>query len=116
MANYHLNQVAITGHLTRDPELLTLPSGHVLCVMQIATNHRSRNDVTGAWEEWPDYFTIKAFGVQARTAHEYLRKGQGVAIGGRLSSRRTHSADPQHALATEIIAGTVQFLSPPRGR
>jgi single-strand DNA-binding protein len=115
MSTYHLNQVAITGNLTRDPELVTLPSGHVLCEMQIATNRRSRNDVTGAWEEWPDFFTVKAFGFQARTTHEHLCKGQGVAISGRLSSRRTHSTDPQHKWATEIVADTVQFLSRPQG-
>jgi len=115
MTTYHLNQVAITGHLTRDPELVTLPSGHILCLMQIATNRRSRNDVTGAWEEWPDYFTVKAFGFQARTAHEHLCKGQGVAIAGRLSSRRMHSTLLKEEMATEIIADTVQFLSPPQG-
>ncbi len=115
MSTVNINQVAITGCLTRDPELVTLPSGHVFCEMQVASNHRSRNDVTGVWEEWPDYFTVKAFGHQARTSHEHLCKGQGVAISGRLSSRRVLDADgaPQHV--TEIMAGAVQFLSRPRG-
>jgi single-stranded DNA-binding protein len=84
--------------------------------MEVATNYRSRNNVTGAWEEWADSFTVKAFGFQARTSHEYLSKGQGVAISGRLSSRRTQSTDPQHQWATEIVADTVQFLSPPQAR
>jgi single-strand DNA-binding protein len=112
----NLNQVAVTGNLTRDPELVTSPSGHVRCEMQLASNRRSWNDVTNAWEEWADFFTVKAFGFQARTSHEYLRKGKGVAISGRLSSRRTHSDDPEHYWAIEIIADAVQFLSPPSGR
>jgi single-strand DNA-binding protein len=112
----NLNQVAITGNLTRDPVLVELPSGHVFCEMQVASHRRSRNEITGAFEEWADFFTVKAFGFQARTTHEHLRRGQGVAIAGRLSSRRTHSADPQHYWATEIIADAVQFLARPAPR
>jgi single-strand DNA-binding protein len=108
----NLNQVAVTGNLSRDPVLVELPSGRVICEMQIASHRRSRNDLTGAWEEWADFFTVKAFGFQARTTHEHLCKGQGVAVSGRLSSRRTHDSDPQHYWATEIIAEAVQFLSP----
>jgi single-strand DNA-binding protein len=111
-----INQVAITGCLTREPALITLPSGHVLCEIQIASNHKSHNDVTGIWEEWPDYFTVKAFGHQARTAHEHLCKGQGVAIQGRLSSRLVVGADGAAQYVVEIMAGVVQFLSRPRGR
>jgi single-strand DNA-binding protein len=112
----NLNQVAITGNLSRDPVLVELASGHIVCEMQIASHRRSRDEVTGAWEEWADFFTVKAFGFQARTTHEHLCKGQGVAVSGRLSSRRTHSPDPEYPWATEIIAEAVQFLSPPPGR
>lgn len=116
MSTVNLNQVAITGNLTRDPMLVELPSGHVLCEMQLASHRRSRDEITGAWTEWPDYFTVKAFGFQARTSHQHLRKGQGVGIQGCLSSRRVPGPDgaPQHI--AEIIAGAVQFLDRPRGR
>lgn len=116
MGTVNLNQLAITGNLTRDPQLLELPSGHVLCEMQIACHRRSQDELTGEWQEWPDYFTVKAFGFQARTSHQHLRKGHGVAISGRLSSRRATGPDgtPQHI--AEIIAEAVQFLARPNGR
>ncbi len=116
MGTVNLNQIAITGNLTRDPKLQRLPSGHVVCEMQIACHRRSQDELTGEWQEWPDYFTAKAFGHQARTTHQHLRKGHGVAISGRLSSRRATGPDgePQHI--TEIIAEAVQFLAPPKGR
>ncbi len=116
MGTVNLNQVAITGNLTRDPQLQRLPSGHTICEMQIACHRRSCDELTGEWREWPDYFTAKAFGHQARTTHQHLRKGHGAAISGRLSSRRTTGPDgePQHA--TEIIAEAVQFLARPNGR
>jgi single-strand DNA-binding protein len=112
----NLNQVAITGNLTREPSLVTLASGHVLCEFQLASHHRSRDEVSGAWQEWADYFTVKAFGFQARTSHRGLSKGSGVAISGRLSSRRVLGPDgvPQHI--AEIIAEAVQFLARPPGR
>jgi single-strand DNA-binding protein len=112
----NLNQVAITGNLTREPSLVTLASGHVLCEFQLASHHRSRDEVSGAWQEWADYFTVKAFGFQARTSHRALSKGSGVAVSGRLSSRRVTGPDgaPQHV--AEIIAEAVQFLARPPGR
>lgn len=47
----NLNQVAMTGNLTRDPVLLELPSGHILCEMSLACHRRSRDEITGEWRE-----------------------------------------------------------------
>ncbi len=116
MGTTNLNQVAITGNLTRDPKLRRLPSGHTIVELQIASHRRSRDEATGEWKEWPDYFTAKAFGHQARTTHRHLRKGHGVAIAGRLSSRRTTGPNGEPKHATEIIAETVQFLARPKGQ
>lgn len=116
----NLNQVALTGNLTRDPTLITLPSGHVLCEMQLACHHRSRDELTGVWSEWPDYFTIKAFGHRARTTHRHLRRGHGVGVTGRLSSRRVRADGDgdgwQVRHEVEVIAEAVQFLARPPGR
>jgi single-strand DNA-binding protein len=111
----NLNQVAITGNLTRDPTLVTLPSGHVICELRLASHHRKRDEVSGAWQEWADYFTVKAFGFQARTSHKGLSKGSGVAISGRLSSRRVTDPDGAPRHVAEIIAEAVQFLARPPG-
>jgi single-strand DNA-binding protein len=112
----NLNLVALTGNLTRDPVLVELPSGHIRCELQLASHHRSRDALTGEWREWPDYFTVKAFGFQARTVHRHLRKGHGVAISGRLCTRRVPGADGAPLHLVEIVAEVVQFLSRPRGR
>jgi single stranded DNA-binding protein len=115
----NLNQVAITGNLTDDPTLTTLPSGHVICEFQLASHHRSCDEVTGEWQEWADYFTVKAFGFQARTAHNGLAKGSSVAIAGRLSSRLTTEnsgysrPDGLPRREVEIVAQAIQFLARP---
>jgi single-strand DNA-binding protein len=110
----NLNQVAITGNLTHEPMLITLPSGHVICELQLASHHREQDEITGEWQEWADYFPVKAFGFQARTAHRGLGKGSSVAISGRLSSRRVSDSDSSSRREVEIVAQAIQFLARPR--
>jgi len=78
-----LNHVTLSGSLTQDPVLGTLPSGKVVCEMRVACAYRSREETTGAWRDWTDQVPVRAFGYQARTAADHLRKGRRVAIVGR---------------------------------
>ena len=112
----NLNQVALTGNLTRDPQLTRLPSGHVYCELQLACSHRSRDELTGVWSEWPDYYTIKTFGHEARTAHRHLRAGHGMGLTGRLSTRRIREPGKPLRHEVEVIAEKIQFLARPPGR
>ena len=112
----NLNQVALTGNLTRDPELIALPSGHVYCELQLACSHRSRDELTGEWREWPDYYTIKTFGHEAHTTHRHLRRGHGMGLTGRLSTRRIREPGRPLRHEVEVIAETIQFLARPQGR
>ncbi len=111
----NLNQVAITGKLTHKPSLVTLPSGHLLCELQLASHHSERDEITGEWREWADCFTVRASGFQARTAHRALSKGSSVAVAGRLSARRVSAGDGSSRREVEIVAQTIQFLARPRG-
>ena len=68
----------LSGNLTRDVELRQLPSGADIARLRVATTTRRR---TG--EEWVDktnYFTIEAFGAQARNCAQYLTKGSRVLV------------------------------------
>jgi single-strand DNA-binding protein len=68
----------LSGNLTRDVELRQLPSGADVARLRVATSTRRR---TG--EEWVDktnYFTIEAFGAQARNCAQYLAKGSRVFV------------------------------------
>lgn len=112
----NLNQVALTGNLTHDPRLVALPSGHVYCELRLACHHRSRDEVTGVWRQWPDYYTVKAFGHEARTTHRHLRRGHGIGLTGRLSSRRVCEEGRPARHEVEVIAERVQFLARPPGR
>lgn len=107
-----LNHVTLSGRLARSPALETLASGHVVCKMVVACHYRQRDDLPGAWREFTDYVPVRAFGFQARTARDGLRKGSRVSLVGRVASRRVAEdgeGDDDHRWILEVIAQTVQF-------
>src|SRR4051794_40944150 len=109
MAASNINRVVLTGNLTRDPELRSTPGGTSLCKLRIATNTR-RKDASGQWVDKPNYFDVTVWGAQGENCANYLQKGRGVALDGRLEWREWDTPEGQKRSAVEIIADTVQFL------
>ena len=107
MAN--INRVIITGNLTRDPELRSLPSGNSVCSLRVACNGRRRNAQTQQWEDVPNYFDVTVWGAQGENCKKYLAKGRGVAIDGRLQWREWGEEGAKRQ-AVDIVAENVQFL------
>ena len=110
MAGTNINRVIVTGNLTRDPELRSLPSGNSVCSMRIACNGRRKNNETQQWEEVPNYFDITVWGGQGENCSRYLRKGRPVAIDGRLQWREFTDKEGNKRQAVDIVADSVQFL------
>ena len=110
MAATNINRVVMTGNLTADPELRSLPSGTSVCSLRIACNTRRKNGSTGEWEDKPNYFNVTVWGAQGENAARYLSKGRPVAIDGRLEWREWEAQDGTKRQATDIIADSVQFL------
>ena len=108
MAN--INRVVLTGNLTADPELSTLPSGTSVCKLRLAVNRRYKDSASGEWVEKPNYFDIKVWGAQGENCATYLSKGRPVAVDGRLEWREWESQDGGKRSAVEVVADTVQFL------
>src|SRR3954467_14733205 len=104
----------MTGNLTRDPELRTLPSGMAVCSLRIACNTRRKNNATGDWEDKPNYFDVTVWGAQGENCNRFLSKGRPIAIDGRLEWREWETQEGQKRQGIDIIADTVQFLSSPR--
>ena len=110
MAATNINRVVMTGNLTADPELRSLPSGMSVCSLRIACNTRRKNGSTGEWEDKPNYFNVTVWGAQGENAARFLSKGRPVAIDGRLEWREWEAQDGTKRQATDIIADSVQFL------
>jgi single-strand DNA-binding protein len=109
MAATNINRVILTGNLTRDPELRSLPSGTQVCELRVAVNS-SRKDESGNWVDKPNYFNVKVWGAQGENCATYLAKGRPVAIDGRLDWREWEGQNGEKRQAVEIVADRVQFL------
>jgi single-strand DNA-binding protein len=111
MAASNLNRVIITGNLTRDPELRSLPSGTSVCKLRVAVNSRRKDSASGEWVDKPNYFDVTVWGAQGENCATYLSKGRPVAVDGRLEWREWEAQDGTgKRQAVEIIADSVQFL------
>ena len=105
----YLNKTFLFGNLTRDPEMKALPSGNKVTSFSLATN-RVYKDANGAKQEQVEYHNIVVFGRQAETSAQYLKKGQGVLIEGRIQTRSwDDKTTGEKKYRTEIVADAVQF-------
>lgn len=81
MANF--NKVILIGNLTRDPELRYTPKGTAIAKIGLAVN-RSWKTETGETKEEVTFVDVDAFGRQAETIGQYLKKGRPILVEGRL--------------------------------
>jgi single-strand DNA-binding protein len=104
------NKVILIGNLTRDVELKYLPKGTAVCNLSMAVNRRWK---TEAGEEKEDvYFAeCKAFGKQAETLAQYVRKGHPLMVEGRLTREEWDDKKTgDKRSTTRIMIETFQFL------
>lgn len=102
-----LNVVAITGNLTRDPEIRSTAGGEAVAHFSVAVNDRSRNRQTGEWEDRPSFIDCTCFGNRAEWAGRELRRGQRVAVSGRLRQSSWEGRDGQRRSKVEVVANEV---------
>ena len=102
------NKVILMGNLTKDPEVRFTPSGTPVATFSLAVNRRYKQG-----EELKDevcYIDIVVFGKQAENCGQYLSKGHGVIVDGRLQQRRWETDDGQKRSKHEVVAQTINFL------
>jgi single-strand DNA-binding protein len=77
------NKVILMGNLTRDPELRYTPKGMAIVKIGLAVN-RVRKTESGETKEEVTFVDVDAFGSQAETLAQYMKKGSPLLIEGRL--------------------------------
>jgi single-strand DNA-binding protein len=102
------NKVILIGNLTKNPELRYTPSGTPVASFGLAVNRRYRQGEE--LKEEVCYVDIVVFGKQAEHCGQYLSKGNGVIVDGRLQQRRWETEDGQKRSKHEVVAQTVTFL------
>ena len=104
-----LNRVMLIGHLGRDPEMRTTPSGRPVTSFSLATT-RSWHTTDGERHEETEWFHVVAWGSLAEICQQHLHKGQRVFIEGRLQGRRWEDAEGQKHQSVEIVAREMIML------
>lgn len=104
----YINKAIIYGNLTREPELKSLPSGSPVCEFGVATN-RVWKDKNGAKQESTDFHNVVVFGRQAEIVKQYMHKGNGILVEGRIQTRSWDAQDGTKRYRTEIVADRIQF-------
>lgn len=103
------NKVILMGNLTKDPELRYTPNGTAVASFSLAVNRRYKQG--DEFKEEVCYIDIVVFGKQAENCGQYLGKGHGIIIDGRLQQRRWETADGQKRSKHEVVAQSIRFLS-----
>ena len=112
MAN--VNMVLLAGNLTRDPEMRYTPSGLAIANLGLAINRKFKDPKTNEMREEVTFVDIDLFGRQAETASQYLAKGRGVFIEGRLKFDQWDDKQTgQKRSKLKVVAVRWQFVGAP---
>ncbi len=103
MPNY--NKVMLMGHLTRDPDMRHVPSGDAVASFGLAVS-RKRKDK----EDETCFVDLTAFGRQAETIGQYLKKGSAGFFEGRLVLDQWVDRDGAKRSKLKVIVDTFQFV------
>lgn len=110
MATADINNINITGRLTRDIEIRATNSGVAIGNIGLAYSGVRKNQSTGEYEEVSNFIDCVLLGTRAEKLAKYLLKGTKVAISGEL---RYHAweKDGQKRSKHEISIERIQFMS-----
>lgn len=101
-----INEVTISGNLTRDGELPT-PNILTFCV---AVNNRVKDRQTGEWRDDPCYMDCKVLGRRAEGLAQYIRKGEKVCVSGKLSQERWQAKDGTNRSRVVVLVDELELM------
>ena len=103
----NLNSVLIEGNLVRDPELSYTPKGTAVCKFTVGCNRAFKQD--DQLQKEVSFFDVTTWTRLAEVCAEYLKKGRGVRVVGRLKQDRWADPDGNPHSRVLVIAEHVEF-------
>lgn len=104
------NKVQLIGNLGKDPEVINLEGGSKLAKFSLATNESYKN-AKGEKVTDTQWHNVVAWGKTAEIAENYLKKGNEVAIEGKLVNRSYETKEGDKRYITEIKCSELLMLS-----
>jgi len=102
------NKVQLIGRLGIDPEVKTFNNGQ-MARLSVATSEKYTN-AKGEQIENTQWHNVVAWGKTAEIVEKYLRKGQEVAIQGRLETRQYDDKDGNKRYMTQVVCQELLML------
>jgi len=103
------NRVNLIGNLGTDPEVKKLESGRMLAKFPLATSENYKNSEGEKITE-TQWHNLVVWGPTATFAEKYLKKGNEIAVEGKLSHRTYEDKEGVKKYITEIIVNEVLIL------
>lgn len=100
-----MNSVQLIGRLTKDPEVryTTGQNQTAVATFTLAIDRMGK-------EKQTDFPRITVFGRQAENCEKYLRRGNRVAIEGRIQTGSYTNKDGNKVFTTDVVANRVEFI------
>lgn len=100
-----MNKIILIGRLTADPEIFQYSSSAHKTEISLAVKRK----YTKENEDAVDYINCIAFGAIGDVITKYCRKGDKIAIEGRLQIRKYTNKDGEKRSRTEVIIDSMDF-------
>lgn len=108
-----MNNVCITGRLTKDPELKKTQSGLSTCSFTVASDRAiSKEKRQQEGVQTADFIPCVAWRYAADFLTSYGKKGYRVAVSGKLHTRTYDRNDGSKAFVMEVLADNVEVIEP----
>lgn len=102
-----MNKIVLIGRLTKDPELKYTQSGTAVCNFTLAVNRRFANQ---SGEKEADFINCQSWQKTAEFVANYFKKGQMMALEGRLQVHSYDGNDGKKRWVTEVITEQIEFV------
>ena len=103
------NRVQLQGYLGQDVELRELAQGRKLARLTMATNEVKKT-LNGQFEKSTTWHNLVAWGPTAESMSEQLRKGNKVAVEGKITYRQYETKSGEKRSSTEIVVSNFQKM------
>jgi len=107
--NASRNRVQLIGNLGADPEVKTFDDDRKMAKFPIATNEVYNNS-KGEKVQDTQWHNVVMWGKVAEIAEKYLKKGQEIAVEGKLVSRSWETKEGEKRYVTEVVANELVLL------
>ena len=109
------NKVQLIGRLGQTPEVKKLDSGKTVANFSLATSDKYKN-AKGELIENTEWHNLVAWGKTAEIIEKYVKKGNEIAIEGKLTNRSWEDKDGNKRYATEVLVNEILLMgSKPAG-